>query len=320
MGYRTRRGEFGSLQILRAAYIEAPDRFKYRLLQEDASWDKSVLHASDTSGCPRAVMYRLLGTPEKPRSKKAAANRIVMLERGTDYHWLTYSALNWAGILVGHEIPAAPREGWAGSMDALIRPNHESDSVVGFDEKTVLPNMLIYHRADTPKDKDCTQLGAYCLTQPFKWGLIEYTDRAGSNNPEECEFDASQWMEKAVERMDALEMWQGLLPELPPTLEPEFVAHYSDHKLDSVTSERPWSCDYCDFHLTKKERRINPASGRMKEYGWTCSDSTCKPVNVPPRIVAEVKNGAWRYREESEELHEFLDAQVKTIPIYDEEG
>ena len=87
MIYSSERGTFDSLQMLRAAYLVAPDWQKFWLSADTAiekSWPKDVLHASDVGGCPRAAMYRLLGTPEKPRSASSKANRQVMFWAG--YH------------------------------------------------------------------------------------------------------------------------------------------------------------------------------------------------------------------------------------------
>jgi hypothetical protein len=290
MDYITDKGTFGSLQLLRAAYLDAPDWKEHWLAADTAiekPWDRSLLHASDVGGCPRAAMYRLLGTPEKPRGAKSKANRIVMFWAGFHFHYLTYSALSWAGILVAHERPVELPDGWTGTLDAEIA---QGDKTFVFDEKTVLPNMLNY-RYSLPKAPNCLQLAVYGDTISNYHGLIEYTDRAGSNDPEECPVDLSEYVAEKDERMSALESWRDNLPELPPTLDQTYASHYTrdgdNMVLKTISVETPWSCGYCDYHLTQEERRVNPASGRMKKYDWTQPDSTCKPLNVPPVDVAE---------------------------------
>jgi len=91
----------------------------------------------------------------------------------------------------------------------------------------------------------------------------------------------------------AMEIW---LPELPDILEQTYAPRYKRDQtgtmvLDAIDLVTPWDCGYCDYHLTKKERRINPASGRMKIYGWTQPDSVCKPHNAPPVQVASWSGG-----------------------------
>jgi hypothetical protein len=276
---------------LRAAYLEAPNWQKFWLSADTAAekeWPKDTLHASDVGGCPRAAMYRLLGTPEKPRSASSKANRTVMFWAGYHFHYLTYSALNWAGLLLSHERSLEMPEGWSGALDAEILTAPGSDPLV-FDEKTVLPNALNYSY-DMPKLPNCLQLATYGSVVGNMSGLIEYTDRAGSNTPKECEIDLSRYVYEVGVQMAHLEMCRYNLPGLPPTLDQEYVGRYTrigpDMVLKTVGLATPWSCGYCDYHLTKKEQRQNPASGRMKKYGWTSEDSTCKPVNVPEIEVA----------------------------------
>jgi hypothetical protein len=295
MKYLTNRGEFATLQLLRAAYLDAPDWQKFwidaRTITEQP-WTKGLLHASDVGGCPRATMYRLLDTPEKPRGEKSKANRKVMFWAGYHFHYLTYSALSWAGILLYHEEPVKLPDGWTGTLDAEIVPL-ESDTFV-FDEKTVMPNTLNYGY-DLPKLPNCLQLTVYGDAVDNLNGLLEYTDRAGSNDPRECPVDLSEYVEAKNTIMKTLETQRDMLPELPPELEQVYVPHYTRDKSDpdwmvmkTIAVETPWNCGYCDYHLTREESRVNPASGRMKKYSWTQPESTCHPHNVPPVDVAEL--------------------------------
>lgn len=292
------RGTFPTMQALRAAYLKAPDRRKFAIHYDGGEWDRNVIHASDAGACPRQVMYRLTGTPEKPRSESSEWNRTVMFESGYVFHFLTYSALRWAGLLVYHEKKLTMPYGIVGSCDAIFQPDYREEGLALYDCKTVMPNALKFSW-DMPKVKDCLQVGAYALDphleqMPILWGLIEYVDRAGSNTPLECIIDLEEWADKADQRLENINEWKDQLKAsvLPPEMAPRYVGHYSGGKLESISYEPAWECGYCDFHLTKKERKVNPSSGRMKEYGWTQSDSVCKPFNVPPVTVATVSGGS----------------------------
>ncbi|HUW10711.1 MAG TPA: hypothetical protein VM537_13350 [Anaerolineae bacterium] len=294
----SQRGEFPTMQALRAAYLKAPDRKQFAMHYDGGEWDKSVIHASDAGACPRQVMYRLTGTPEKPRSPESEWNRTVMFESGYVFHYLTYSALRWAGLLAYHERPLELPYGVSGSCDAIFQPDYREEDLALYDCKTVLPNALKYSW-DMPKVKDCLQLGAYSLdpdieSMPILYGLIEYVDRAGSNTPLECIIDLEEWADRADRRLEELTEWEDMLPAsvLPPEMAPRYVGHYSSGYLESISYERAWECGYCDYHLTKKEKRTNPNSGRQKEYGWTQKESTCKPFYLPPHTVATVSGGS----------------------------
>ena len=299
MKYLSKRGEFDSLQQLRAAYLKSSDGEPFWLDRGpfgQHDWKPDVLHASELGGCPRAVAYRLLKTPEKPRSASSEANRTIMFHAGNSFHNLTFSALKWAGLLDAHEIAVKLAQGWTGRADALFTPNHEVDEVCLYDLKTVLPAALKYSY-DMPKEKDCLQLGCYASVLECPKGIIEYADRAGSNTPKECEIDLAKWSARAVAKMTVMEAARDNLPELPETLPQTYSASYSKGEggrmwLSTVNLVTPWMCGYCDYHLTKKESRINPNSGRSYKYGWTQKDSTCHPVNLPPLTVATWKNGS----------------------------
>ena len=81
---------------------------------------------------------------------------------------------------------------------------------------------------------------------------------------------------------------RGALAELPPILEPDYVAHYRKapnmpyKNLTSVTYDGPWECGYCAYHHTTTE-------------GTTMPDSPCKPWNHEPIEAAKSVKGAWSY-------------------------
>jgi hypothetical protein len=229
-------------------------------------------------------MYRLRGEPEKPRSAKSKANRAVMFWAGYRFHFLTYSALNWAGVLVGHEVDVRMKEGWAGRADALIKVTPDSMPIL-FDEKTVLPNALKNYRYDMPKAKDCIQVTGYGQSLAVNKALIEYTDRAGSNDPQLCEVNLDEWVDETVYRTMELEAYRDHLPDLPPTLEPVYTGSFWKRRnepwkdLKNISFGAPWACGYCDFHL------------HLKGSG-THSESSCKPFFEKPEEVASFKHGS----------------------------
>lgn len=211
------RGTFESFQHLRASYLTSSDGSEYWIDPRPwfrGDWEKDKLHASEIGGCPRATAYRLLGTPEKPRSVSSAANREVMFSSGFYLHFLTYSALNWADLLFTHEHPLDLGDGWSGTLDAVIRPDYRKENEILYDMKTVLPTALKYSY-DMPKEKDCLQLGVYGTVRPELTGVVEYADRAGSNDPFICEFELAPWVEKAKELMLVFEAMRDDLPKLP---------------------------------------------------------------------------------------------------------
>lgn len=325
--YVSDRGTFATLQLLRAAYLHSHDGEKYWLDPTPFGgdeWDPETLHISELGACPRAIAYRLTGTPVKPRGKAAAANREIMFWSGYRLHYLTYSALNWAGLLVDHEIPAVLPDGWSGRADALIRPNQHADRIIGYDMKTVLPNALKY-AWDMPKEKDCLQVGGYAFASLFGPAVIEYADRAGSNTPKECEVDAGAWAKRVPAIMKRLEEVRDNVPELPPMLPQAYVGHFKEADnagtLDTVTLETEWRCGYCDYHLTKQERRFNPQTKRMKKYGWTQNESTCKPINEPPRVVCQWNGGDPKTTSGHESgVEAWLDSHPKSYEIPEEEA
>jgi hypothetical protein len=330
--YVTEHGEFPTLQQLRAAYLRSKDGEKYWLDPTpfaQSVWEPRMLHASDVGGCARQAMYRMLGTPEKPRSKSSAANREIMFWAGYRFHYLTYSALEWAGLLISYERPLTMPPGWTGQCDALFLEDHSmpvKDNLVLYDCKTVLPNALKYSW-DMPKKDNVLQVTCYAhhfkadleRLGHIKIGLIEYTDRAGSNTPKECPIDTLMMVPDVLRRMQYLELCAERLPALPPTLPPVLVPSYWKKRnepfkyLKTVTLKTPWNCGYCDYHLTEKV---------SKDWSRTCSDSTCKPTNNEPKVIAEfAPNGHCTSVDKMhlEALDEFLETMPRTIPIEEEE-
>jgi hypothetical protein len=283
----TKKGEFADIGRLRGAYLEAPDGGAYNLdpgHHDGNDWRPDKLHISELGGCPRATAYRLLGYEEKPRSASSRANRAVMFWAGYRAHFLTYSAMNWAGILVEHEKALDLPEPWTGRCDAIFTPNVEDEVPWLYDLKTVLPNALKYAH-ELPKPKDALQLGGYWAFGPQPGGaVVEMMDRAGSNSPILCEVDMTVWMPRAVKRMALFEAMLDNMPELPPTLEPVYKGHYSKvrgvsrYELASISLDPDWRCSYCEWHLHSKE--------------GTDRDSLCRPYNEPPVTVAQWKHGA----------------------------
>jgi hypothetical protein len=286
MKFSSDKGEWDSLQIMRDEYLNSQDGEKFWLDPNPFSqdkWNPDAIHASDVGGCPRAAMYRLRGEPEKPRSAKSKANRTVMFWAAYRFHFLGYSALNWAGLLMGHELDVGMPEGWAGRADALIQVTPDSEPIL-YDMKTVLPNALKKYRWDHPKDKNCMQVYEYGKQLGIHKALIEYTDRAGSERPELCEIDLDEWADEATYRELELESYRDHLPELPPILEPVLKGSYwkvrniNRRDVKSVSYGPSFECSYCNYHL------------HLKDSG-TQASSSCHPYFKPPEVVAEFKQG-----------------------------
>jgi hypothetical protein len=294
MIFHSDKGEWDSLQELRAWYLtnpgcggEAHNLDPGPFGQDD--WQPDLLHASEIGGCPRASMYRLSHEDEKPRSESSKANRAIMFWSGYRLHYLTYSALNAAGLLVSHEQAVPLPDGWTGRLDALIQTASDSLPIL-YDCKTVLPNALKYSY-DMPKDKDCLQLGVYAYalnhtSDGVKEGIIEYVDRAGSNSPLECyPIDLTNWRGEAQVAMAALEKARDELPYLPEILPPVYVGSYWKRRgenyrdLKTISYQPDWRCSYCDYHL------------HLKDTG-THSESSCKPFFEKPEEVASFKRGS----------------------------
>ena len=228
-------------------------------------------------------MYRLSHEDEKPRSESSKANRAIMFWSGYRLHYLTYSALNAAGLLIAHEEPVSLPDGWTGRLDARILPTPDAQPIL-YGLKTVLPNALKYSY-DMPKEKDCLQEAVYGSSPDVfeTQALEEYADRAGSNTPLECVFELAEWIPQAQAKMREFEKARDELPYLPEVLPPVYVGSYWKRRgenyrdLKTVSYQPDWRCSYCSFHL------------HLKDSG-TQASSSCHPYFKPPEVVAEFKN------------------------------
>jgi hypothetical protein len=282
MNLTTKRGEFPDFAQLRAAYLKSDDGQTYWLdpgpfCQDE--WKSELMHISELGGCPREVAYRLTGVPEKPRSEASKANMALMFFVGYRVHHISYSAMNWAGILVKHEYEVELPFPWTGRGDALFLPDYEKDETWAYDMKTVLPAAIKYSY-EFPKPKDTLQLGGY---NAAPMGVVEYADRGGQNTPVVCEVNVADWHGKAVERMGVFDAMWDALPDLPPILPPVLTGSYwkargeNRRDLKTISLGPDWRCSYCSRHL------------HLKDSG-TQASSSCHPYFKPPEVVAEFKN------------------------------
>lgn len=320
--YHTTRGDFPTLAEIRHAYLKSGEDAKLDPKHVGANeWESNLLHASEVSFCPRATCLRILGAPKKTQGALTAANEALMFWVAYRIHYLTYEALDWAGMLVAHELSVMNKP-WAGRVDAVIRPNVDEERTILFDAKTVRPGAFRYTEG-FPKDDHCIQMGVYGTVRPETEALVEYIDRGGSNPPIECLFQLDGWSGKAQVKMTDLEGWyQGLegheLPTapLPPVLPESFTPHYRKvknkpvKKLTSVTHECAWQCSYCDFHHT------DPTSGQ------TLIVSPCQPNNHEPVEIAkklpQKDGGGWKFsvpERLSDEFEDWIGAQPKNLPM-----
>jgi hypothetical protein len=322
------RGEFGSLQELRCAYLKSRDGGKFWLDPTPFGvdgWEKKLLHISDVAGCPRAAMYRLAEYPEKRRSTMSAANREIMFWAGYRFHYLTYSALDWADLLVAHERPLEVPEGWSGQLDALFVADYRKglEDLVLYDMKTELPNAIKY-AWDKPKYGHVLQIALYRhflreeRTLDPQRTVVEYADRAGANAPLLCWLDDERLKRAAregLERMRFLEECRDALPDLPDTLKPELSPSYWKARgepwryVKTVSYGPSWLCGYCEYHQTEQD-------------GRTSYDSLCHPFNEPKAVVAEYhQNGHAKSicQGFEQRVGDYLAGLPRTIPIVDED-
>jgi hypothetical protein len=297
--YHTLKGDFPTLAELRHAYLKSGEDMGLdpkHAGQDD--WESDRLHASEVSFCPRATCLRIMGAPKKTQGALTAANEALMFWVAYRLHYVTYEAMQWAGILVAHELSVLEPP-WAGRVDAIIRPNVDEEGTVLYDAKTVRPNAFKFSE-QFPKEDNCIQIGVYATVRPENEAIIEYIDRGGSNPPVECRFALDTWRHEAQPRMDALEVWyKGVeghtlkTATLPPILPEKFTAHWRKasgqprKELTSVTFDCPWQCSYCDYHHT------DPTTGN------TLMGSPCIPSNHPVLEVAKKlpkkDGGGWTY-------------------------
>jgi hypothetical protein len=251
-------------------------------------------------------MLRISGAPKKVQANLTKANESVMFWVANRLHYLSFEAMEWAGILVDHEL-SLMSDPWAGRCDAIFKPDVDEAAKVLYDMKTVRGAAMKYSES-FPKEAHCLQLGAYATKVDVRVGVIEYVDRSGSMPPIECVVNLDEWKEKAQERMTALEAHLAAMPELPPVLPEQFVAHYAKKRnqpykeLTSVTYDTSWECGYCAWHHTDMEDR-------------TLTTSPCKPPNHKPILCAKRERGVWTFPNPVAGLEGFLEAQEKTVPI-----
>jgi hypothetical protein len=297
MQYFTDKGEFATLQEMRFAYLKSGEHI--RLDPGHAGmdeWESDKLHASEVGSCARMQMLRLQGAPKKVQANLTQANDAILFWVAYRLHYLTYEAMQWAGILVGFEVSLFDGL-WAGRADAIITPdvNDKADEWL-YDAKTTRPNAFKYTES-FPKDQHCLQVATYGVKKTnISKAIIEYIDRGGSNPPVECVIDLERWHFAALDRMNVLEQYRVRAlegdGELPPLLEEVYVPHYRkargmDYKdLKSVTLECSWECGYCAFHHTFTDDATRP-------------ESPCKPPNHSPIEVAKVRTqkegGGWAF-------------------------
>ena len=294
----TEKGEFESFAELRYGFMQ---QNKAAIPVSTDEWESTTLHASEVGYCSRATMLRICGAPPKTQANLTQANEALMFAMGYFAHYLTYAAMEWAGILVASE-ESLLAEPWSGRCDAIFLPDctHPEQEVL-YDAKTTRPNAFKY--ADSfPKEQHCLQLGAYGTSArctDILFGVIEYIDRGGSNPPVECHVNLLEWAPRAQALMDEREAlyrecvgkdWKDA--PLPPVLAEEYVPHYrkapgQDYKdLKSVTYECSWECGYCKMHHTNVDDSTRP-------------ESPCKPPNHAPIEIAKVlpqkQGGGWSF-------------------------
>lgn len=328
MKLTSKRGTFASLQELRGAYLSATDRAEYHLDPYPAQgddWEDDHLHISELARCPRAPMLRFTGAPKRVRAPLTIANEEIMFWIGYRLHYLTYSALNWAGLLVSYEQPLFDPP-WAGRADAFFRPDYRDDKLYGLDVKSYRPRSSKYAHT-YPKKQDVWQVSGYATTRPGigTW-VIEYIAQGGSTAPVECLVDPHELHTPVTSRMAMLEelredVLANGIAAAPPPLPSTFVAHYrkargrDEKELVSITIDSPWECSYCPYCHTEQpahERDTHPP---------LLDSSPCRPDWHPPLTVAKRVRGTWHIddhdgsRWNDDELRLFMDSQLTTIPL-----
>jgi len=282
----TNKGPFSTFAELRFAYLKSGEDMGLDPKHVGSDeWDAGLLHASEVGYCPRMQCLRLGGAEKQVQANLTAANEALMFWVAYRIHYVTYEAMQWSGILCGHEV-ALFEEPWAGRADALFRPDIDDPQEWLYDCKTVRPNAMKYTES-FPKEAHCLQLGAYASKVAAFDGVIEYVDRGGSNPPIECVISLEPWVVRAMIRMNDIEDWTHR-DELPPILEETFVPHYrkargKDWKeLVSITLDASWECSYCLAHHTDME-------------GRTLTTSPCQPHNHKPLEVGKKEKGSWSF-------------------------
>jgi len=320
MNLHTTQGDFETFAELRYAFMQQNTA---AIPVSTDEWEGTHLHASEVGYCPRATMLRICGAPPKVQANLTKANEALMFAMGYFAHYLTYAAMEWAGILVASEKPLLEYP-WSGRCDAIFLPDYEHpEQEMLYDAKTTRPNAFKYSES-FPKEPHCLQIGAYGTSVKSTYilsAVIEYIDRGGSNPPVECRIDVPAWAEKARVLMDEREaMYRECVGKewtdapLPPMLTESFVPHYrkapnQDFKnLVSVTYDCSWECSWCQFHNTNPDDSTRP-------------ESPCKPPNHEAIEIAkklpESKGGGWTFTPAASlsGFEEWMSRQAKVVPI-----
>ena len=316
----SKQGEYDSLAHLRYAYIEAmhgnPPIEKYFNKDE---WSEDTLHISELGKCARQQMYRLSGAQKQVKSVSTLANESLMFIQANWIHALTVGALDWAGIMVNYEasLPGLP-EGWSGHYDVTYE-DWETDTIVGWDGKTVRPNAFDYS-VSWPKPEHVWQVQGYMRFLPWvSYWQIEYIDRGGANTPQVKAVHRDD--AKIDDRMFALNVCRSAILDnptlLPNMLEPEFSIYYRKvnnepiRRVNSVFVGPSWQCEWCPYHHGMQDKKT-------KE--WTTFESSpCKP-NLVKTQVGKAEKGIFKCisADHEESLTLWLKDQVLEYQIEEE--
>jgi len=321
----TEKGEYESFAELRADYILSQEDMALDPKHIQAKpWGDSLLHASDLGACPRKAMLRLLETPHKIQSSLTMANNQLMWWMGYRVHYLTYEAMDWAGILHSHERDLFDPP-WSGSYDALFWPDfRDKDRLMGYDCKTTRPKGYNYAYS-FPKEPHVIQVSGYGLKTPAvrEW-VIEYVYFGSTKPPVICVVNADEHEDKVLDAISGLELAKARMvddpEELPPVMPEKLVAHYrknpkqEDRSLVSVTYDCNWQCGYCPYVHTV------PPKNDDDHYPAILPDSPCKPPwHEPLQVMKITKKRGVEYPAEcpagEDAVLAFYDSQLKTVPI-----
>jgi hypothetical protein len=305
---QTDRGEYESLALLRAAYLETyrgnPPIGQFFNTDE---WSEDTLHISELGKCPRQQMYRLLGTPKQAKTESRQANDALMFWTANMIHALTAGALEWAGILVGFEksLKGLP-EGWSGHYDVIFS-DREAGTLVGWDGKTVRPNAFGYS-ISWPKPEHVAQVQGYLRFEKdvASW-FIEYIDRGGSNTPQlKGILRCDEWVDERMELLDTYHE-ELRLDILPPVLDPEFTIYYRKvtnepiKRVSSVNVGPSWQCEWCPY--------LDGVQSKKTKEWHVFESSPCKP-DMTKTQVGKAEKGTFKCC--SKEYEESLSLWLKT--------
>lgn len=320
----TKKGTFDSFATLRGAYINSKVDMALDPKHADPKeWADDKLHASEVGYCPRMQMLRLVGAPRKIKLALTQAMDDYMWWVGYRTHYLTYEAMDWAGILFSHETQLFDGL-WAGSCDALFYPDVNQDELMGYDCKTTRPKGYNF-AYEVPKEAHVLQVSTYGIKLPRvpNW-VIEYIYFGSTKPPIECLVTVTDYQDAVLGRMLSLEAYRKAALEnpgdLPPVLTERFVPKYrkdngqQTKSLVGISYSCSWECGYCDWHHTY------PPKDENDKFPPTREDSPCKPPwHEPLELLNITKKYGYRYPNQcpagDAALAQFLDSQLKTVPI-----